>query len=113
MEPVFVHHGADRRHFGDLMPDRFRVITVEGLAAPAALGWLAVDDLAELIGRHERTGLATMAGLPTPLLTRGGGRRPSLDRGGIGGGWLGGIGGILAELLFEVGNPLLEGLGQL
>ena len=37
MEPVFVHHGQDRRHFGDLMPDRFGVLTGEGVAAPAAL----------------------------------------------------------------------------
>ena len=112
MEAIFVHHGEDGRHFGDLVADRFGVITGECIAAPAASGRLAVEDLAELLRGYERAGLATMAGLPTPLLARGGGRRPSLDRGGIGGGGLGGIGGILAELLFEVGDPLLEGLDQ-
>jgi hypothetical protein len=112
MEAIFIHHGYDGRHFGDLVADRFGVITGECIAAPAASGRLTVEDLAELLGGYEWAGLAMMAGLPTPLLARGGGRRPSLDRGGIGGGGLGGIGGILAELLFEVGDPLLEGLDQ-
>src|SRR4051794_39585814 len=112
MEPIFIHHGQDGRQFGDLVADRFGVIAGEGIAAPAASGRLTVDDLAELLGGDEWAGLAMMAGLPAPLLARGGGRRPSLDRGGIGGGGLGGIGGILAELLFEVGDPLLEGLDQ-
>jgi hypothetical protein len=86
MEPIFIDHGQDGRHFGDLVADRVRVIAGEGIAAPAALGRLTVDDLAELLGGYEWAGLAMMAGLPTPLLARGGGRRPSLDRGGIGGG---------------------------
>src|SRR5215218_6426135 len=107
MESIFIHHGEDGRHFDDLVADRFGVITGEGIAAPTASGRLTVEDLAELLGGYEWAGLAMMAGLPTPLLARGGGRRPSL-----GGGGLGGIGGILADLLFEVGDPLLEGLDQ-
>jgi hypothetical protein len=27
MEPVFLDHGSDRRQFGDLMPERFGIIT--------------------------------------------------------------------------------------
>jgi hypothetical protein len=51
MEPVFVHHGQDRRHLGDLMSDRLGVVAEQPVAAPAALRWLALDDLAELLGR--------------------------------------------------------------
>jgi hypothetical protein len=51
MEPVFVHHGQDRRHLGDLMSDRLGVVAEQLVAAPAALLWLALDDLAELLGR--------------------------------------------------------------
>jgi hypothetical protein len=36
MEPILVHHGADRRHLGDLMPERLGIVTGEGFAAPAA-----------------------------------------------------------------------------
>ena len=64
MESVFVHHGEDRRHLGDLVSDRLGVITGQGIAAPAASGRLAVDDLADLLGGYERAGLAMMAGLP-------------------------------------------------
>ena len=81
MESIFIHHGQDGRHFGDLVADRFGVIPGEGIAAPAASGRLTVEDLAELLGGDEWAGLARMAGLATPLLARGGGRRPSLDRG--------------------------------
>jgi hypothetical protein len=79
MEPVFVHHGEDRRQFGDLMPERFGVITGERVAAPATSGRLAVDDLAESLGRDQGTGMATMAGLSTPLLARGGSRGAAFD----------------------------------
>jgi hypothetical protein len=51
MEPVFVHHGSDRRHFGDLVSDRLGVVAEQLVAAPAALPRLALDDLAELLGR--------------------------------------------------------------
>jgi hypothetical protein len=112
MEPVLVHHRLDRRQFGDLVSDRLGVIALQRLVTPPAFGRLAVDDLPELLGRYERTGLASMAGLAAPLLARGRSRRRSLDRGGIGGGWPGRVGGVLADPLFEVGDPSLEGLDQ-
>ena len=112
MGPVLVHHGGDRRHLGDLMSDRPGVITGKSVLAPSASERLAVDGLPELLGRYERTGLTLMAGLPAPLLARGGDRRTSLDRRGIGGGWLGRVGGVLVEPLLEVGDPSLEGLHQ-
>ena len=85
MEPVLIDHRLDRRHFGDLMPDRFGVVAVQVVAAPAAARRLALDDLAELLGRDQGAGVVAMAGLPAPLLARGGGRRPPLDRGRVGG----------------------------
>ena len=112
MEPVFVHRRLDWWHLGDLVSDRFGVIALQRLTAPAALGRLAVDDLADLFGRDKGAGLALMARLSASLLARGRGRRPSLDRGRIGRGRLGGVGGILAEPLFEVGDSLLKGLHQ-
>lgn len=82
MEPVLVHHGGDRRHLGDLMPDRLEVITGQGVLAPSASERLALEDLAELFGRHERTGLAPMAGLPAPLLAQAGAGGGLLTEGG-------------------------------
>ena len=38
MEPVFVHHRLDRRHFGDLVSDRLGVVALQRLVAPAAFG---------------------------------------------------------------------------
>jgi hypothetical protein len=110
MEPVFIHHGDDRRHLGDLVADRFGVITGQSVAAPAASGRLAVDDLADLLGRDQGSGLAMMSGLAAPLLARGGGRRSSLDRGEIGGRWPGGIAGVLVEPLLQFGNRMIPGL---
>jgi hypothetical protein len=112
MEPVLVHRRPDRRQFGDLVSDRLGVIALQRLVAPAAFGRLAVDDVAELLGGYERAGLAMMAGLPAPLLARGGDRRTSLDRRGIGGGRLGRVGGVLVDPLLQVGDPPLEGLHQ-
>ena len=88
VESILVHHGEDRRHFGDLVSDGFGVVAVEGIAAPATFGRLALDDLAELLGRDQGSGLTGMAGLPTPLLARGGSRGASLNRRGIGRGRL-------------------------
>src|SRR5258707_1211283 len=57
MESVFVHHGEDRRHFGDLVADRLGGITGQGIVAPAASGRLAVENLAGLFGGGEWGGL--------------------------------------------------------
>ena len=82
--------GADFGQLGDLMPDRLGVLAVQLVAAPPALRRLAVDNPAKLLGRDERAVMTAMAGLPAPFLARRRGRRPSLDRGGIGGGkWKG------------------------
>jgi hypothetical protein len=79
MEPVFVDHRLNRRYLGDLVPDRFGIIAPEVIATPAAAGRLALDDLPELFGRDQCPGMMAMAGLPAPLLARGGSRGSSLD----------------------------------
>jgi hypothetical protein len=100
MEPVLVDHGVDRRQLGDLMPERLGVITGHSGAAPAALWWLTVDDLADLLGRDQRADVTAVAGLTASLLARSRDRSTALDRGGIGGGRPGGVGGVPAQPLF-------------
>jgi hypothetical protein len=112
MEPVFVHHGPDGRHFGDLVSDRLGVVAEQLVAAPAALLRLALDDLAELLGRDQGSGMVAMAGLSAPLLPRGRSRRSSFDRGRVGRRGLGGVGGVLVDSLFQVGDPPFQGREQ-
>ena len=73
---------------------------------------LALDDLAELLGRDQGSGVVAMTGLPAPLLPRGGSRRPSLDRGRVGRRGLGGVGGVLVDPLLQLGDPPLQGREQ-
>jgi hypothetical protein len=85
MEPVFIHHRLNGRHFGDLVPDRFGVVAVEVVAAPATVRWLALDGLPELFGRDQGASVTAMIGLTASFLPRGGSRGPSLDRRWVGG----------------------------
>jgi len=112
MEAVLVHRRLDRRHLGDLVPERLGIDAVEVMAAAAAPRRLALDDVPEPFGRDQRPAVTAMAGLPAPLPTRGGGRRPALDRGRVGRGGLGGVGGVELEPGLEVTNALLQ-LGDL
>ena len=110
MKPVLIDDRPRRRQFGDLVAERFGVIAVKDIATPAATGRPARDDLPEWLGRDQGPGVMAMTGLPAPFLPRGGRRRSSRERGGIGGRGLGGGGGVLVELLFQLGDPPLEGL---
>ncbi len=110
MEPIFVHDREDRRQFGDLMPQRLGIVAGEGIAAPAALGRPALDDLADLLGRDQGADVTRMSGLAAPLLARGGGRRSSLQRGRVGGGRPGGVGGVPADPLLQLGDPTLDAI---
>ena len=80
MEPVLIDDRLHRRYFGDLVAERFGVIAVKVIATPAAAGRPALDDLPELLGRDQGSGVMSMAGLPAPLLPRGCRRRSPLDR---------------------------------
>jgi hypothetical protein len=109
MEPVLIDDRLDRRHFGDLVPDRFGVVAVQLVTAPAASLRLALDDLAELFGRDQGSGVVATTRLPAPLLARGGHRRPSLDRGWVGRRRLGGVGGVLVETLLQFSDAEFQG----
>jgi hypothetical protein len=113
MEPVLVHHGPDRRHLGDLVPERLGVVAGQGVAAPAASRRPALDDLADGLGRDQGADVTLMSGLAAPLLARGGGRGPSLDGGWVGGGRPGGVGGVPAQPLLQLGDPPAVGVDQL
>jgi hypothetical protein len=78
VEPVLIDHRPDRRHLGDPMPDRFGIVAGEGVAAPAAGRRPALDDLPDALGRDRGADVPAMAGLPAPLLARGGGWWTSL-----------------------------------
>ncbi len=81
-------------------------------ATPAAVGRLAFEGLPKSLGWDQGSGLMAMTGLTASLLARGQRRGSSFDRGWIGGRGLGGVGGILAKPLFQIGDPALEGLHQ-
>ena len=83
MEPVLSDDREDRRQFGDLMPERLGIITGEGITAPPALRRLALDDLADSLGRDQGAGMTSMARLTASFLARGCGRGPTLDRGRV------------------------------
>jgi hypothetical protein len=110
MEAVLVHRRLDRRHLGGLVPPWLGIVTVEMMATAAAVRRPALQDLPDPLGRDQGPGVMTMAGLPAPLPARGGGRRPALDRGRVGRRGPGGIRGVLAEPLLQLGDPLLQAL---
>ena len=110
MEPILVDYRPDRRHFGHLVSDRLGVVAMQLVAAPPALGRLALEDLPELLGRDQGSGLVAMARLAAPLLSRGRSRWSPLDRREIRRRWLGGVGGVLVDPLLQFGDPLFEGL---
>jgi hypothetical protein len=82
METVLVHHGHAGGHFGDLMPDRFGILAVEVLVTGPTGGWLALNDLPELLGGDQGAGHTAMTGLSDGAGRRwlGRGRRPRSGR---------------------------------
>jgi hypothetical protein len=107
VEPIFVHHRLDRRHLGDLVPERAGIIAVEAVPASTARRRLTLDDLPELLRRDQGPGVVAMAGLSAPPLARGGSRRAALDRGRVGRRGLGGVGRVLVESLLQIGDATL------
>ncbi len=84
MELVFIDDGANGRHFGDLVTDRFGVIALEVLTALPALERLALDHLAKLFGRNQGANTTAVTGLPAPprFLPEGGAGGRRLTEGG-------------------------------
>jgi hypothetical protein len=107
---VFGDGGPDGRHVPDLMTQRLRVVAVKRLLAMAADRRFAVVDGVGVIDEGTLD-------LGVPVLTARfvAGRR--LGRGAfearrVGGGWLGGIGGVLLQSGFEVGEASFVSLDQ-
>ena len=109
---VLVHLGEHWRQFGDLMPERVGIVSVEVVATASALGRLAHDDLAKLFRRDQSTDTTAMTGLPSPLLPRWRNRRAALHRRGIRGGRPGRIGGVGIEPFLKSSDPLLQSAHQ-
>jgi hypothetical protein len=90
------------------MTQRLRIVASEWLLALAADGWFAVVDG---VGAFDERPLALgMSGLSAGLFA---GRLlgwRTLDGRRVGGRWFGGVGGILPESRFEVGESLLQGI---
>ena len=91
MEAVLVHHWLDRRHLGDLVPQRRGIVAVEVVA----------DSSGRLGGLHSKTCRRRSGGTWGPgrdgdgraarprSRPETGGRRPALDRGRV---WTKGLG---------------------
>ncbi len=64
MEPVLVDDRLDLGQFGDLVDQRFGIVTSEPMATSATGGRLAVERLVDLLGRDQGA-----VGLAMPKLT--------------------------------------------
>ena len=111
MQPVLIDVGLNRRDLGDLVPERVGVVTLERGTTPAAVGRLDLVRVPELFGWDESPGVAGMSWLAATLPPGGRCGRPplELDRGRVGRGRLGGVGGVLAEPDLQIRDPLFQG----
>jgi hypothetical protein len=117
MESVFVDQRLDLGQFGDLMNQRGRVITDQGVATAAAIRGPAIGDRAHPL-RGDQAALGPgMSRLAAPFPTGGRGGRFAFEPDGIGRRRLGGIGGVELEPGLEIavtslqfGDPSLEGV---
>ncbi len=119
MEPILVDDRLDPGQVGDLMDYRFEVVASESMTATATGVGLAVERLADLLGRYQDALGFSMSGLATALLPAGRSRGFPLHPDRIGRGRLGRVGGVelepvleIAEPVFKAGDPLLVGLNQ-
>ncbi len=108
MEPMLVDEGLDLGQFGDLMDQRFGIVANEPLAATAAGNRLAVERLADLLGRHQVAVELAMPGLAAAFLPPGRSRGFTLHSNRIGRGRLGRVGGVELEPRFEVTDPCCQ-----
>ena len=106
MELVLSHLGADRGQFQDLVPQRARVRARQGV--PAAAADPGPEDV-RVVSRQERSLLELVAGLTAAPAPGGRSGRGAFDGRGIAGGRPGRVGGVLAELLLEIADALVQG----
>ena len=117
MKSVLVDQRFDLGQLGDLVNQRSRVVTGQGLTAATAIRGPTIGDRAHLLRRDQAALCPAMSRLPTPFPTGGWRGRLAFEPDGIGRRRLGGIGGVelepaleIANTLLEFGDPSLEGL---
>ena len=113
MALVFSDAGLDFRQFPNLVPQRLGIGAGQGCSAAATGRRHAVDDLLALFSGEERPLVLGVARLAAGAAWR---FRRVADRLGMrvfGRRWLGGIGGVLAELLLQFIDLFLQGLQAL
>ena len=119
MEPILVDDRLDLGQFGDLMDQGVGVVAGESMTTAATGGRLAVERLADLLGRDQGAPGLAMPGLSAALLPAGRSRGLALHADRIGRGGLGRVGGVelepgleVTEPVLKAGEPLLVGLDQ-
>jgi hypothetical protein len=70
VKAVFIDIGTDGRDVGDLMPHRIGVLSLERSTTASAERRLDLEGLSELLGRDQRSGVASVTGLAAPLPAR-------------------------------------------
>jgi hypothetical protein len=106
VELVLGHFGADRGQLQDLVPQRPRIVARQGVTTAAAVRGL---EGVGVIGRQERPLLEWVAGLAPASAPRRSSWGGAFDGRRIAGGRPRGVGGVLAELFFEIADALLQG----
>jgi site-specific DNA recombinase len=112
MALVFGDAGLDFRQFPNLVPQGLEIGAAQGCSAATAGRRHAGDDALALLGGEERPLVLGVARLAAGSSWRFPCRTDRLVVGVFGRRWLGGIGGVLVEPGFEVGDVLLVVLDQ-
>ena len=108
MEPILVDDRLDPGEFGHLVDQGFRVVTGELMTATSTSTGLAVDRLADLLGRDQGAVGLAMSGLAATLLFTGRRGWLPLQSDRIGRRRLGGVGGVELEPILKVLDPRFE-----
>jgi hypothetical protein len=106
MQLVLGDGRADGRQVEDLVSQRPGILTLQGLTAAATGGGLEGVDL---VGWQQGSLVQGMTGLPAPWASGGWLRWAPLDSRAVGRRGPGGVGGVLAQLLPQLIDLLLDG----
>jgi hypothetical protein len=111
VEAVFIDVGSDGWDLGDLVPNRLGVFSLQCAATACAVGRLDLEDLSNLLGWDQGSGVPLMVGLTSTIPPGRRSGRPSLDlySGRVGRWRLGGVRGVQVEPDLQVGDPLPQG----
>jgi hypothetical protein len=108
VESVLVDDGFDPGQLGDLMDQGLGIVASESMATAATGGRLAVERLADLLGRHQAPTRLAMSTLAAALLPGGRSRGSPLHSDRVGRGRFGRIGGVELEPVLVITEPVLE-----